>query len=340
MKTRILGKTGFEVSIIGFGGIPIQQCSQEEANKLIKTALEQGINFIDTARGYTVSEELIGNALKKFNRDAFYVATKTAGRTYEAAKADFETSYKNLGLDVIDLYQFHNLSKQSDYDIVMGEGGAMEFFKEMKQKGYIREIGLTSHSADMMDIALDSGEFATMQFPVNAVEYQGLPLLEKAKGLNIGTIAMKPIAGGVLFDKGEESLRYILENENLTVAIPGMYTIDEVMKNSAVGRNFQPLDDGEEKALLEVAEKLGDDFCRRCQYCAPCTMGIDIPGLFTLDLYLTKYHLEDWAKGRYDKLAVKASACIECGECMARCPYHLPIIEKLKGVSQRFEGGL
>lgn len=338
MRSRRLGKTNFEVSIIGLGGIPIQQCTQEEANELIKTAIEQGINFIDTARGYTVSEELIGKALKQLNRDDYYVATKTMGRTYEAAKADFEISYKNLGVDVIDLYQFHNLAKKEDYDIVMSEGGAMEFFKEMKQKGYIKEIGITSHSADLMDLALDSGEFATMQFPVNAVEYQGLPLLEKAKKLDIGTIAMKPIAGGVLFDKGEESLRYILENENLTVAIPGMYSIDEIMRNSEIGNNFIPLSEEEKRELMEEAENLGDNFCRRCQYCAPCTVGIDIPGLFTLDLYLTKYNLVEWAKTRYENMLVKASECIECGDCMSRCPYDLPIIEKLEGVSQRFEG--
>lgn len=338
MRTRRLGKTNFEVSIIGLGGIPIQQCTQEEADKLIKTALEQGINFIDTARGYTISEELIGNALKQVNRDEVYVATKTMARTYEAAKADFEISYKNLGVEVIDLYQFHNLAKKEDYDIVMSEDGAMRFFKEMKEKGYIREIGITSHSADLMDIALDSGEFATMQFPVNAVEYQGLPLLEKAKKLDIGTIAMKPIAGGVLFNKGEQSLRYILENENLTVAIPGMYSVDEIMRNAEVGKNFRPLSDQERKELMEEADSLGNDFCRRCQYCAPCTVGIDIPGLFTLDLYLTKYNLVEWAKTRYENALVKASECIECGDCMTRCPYHLEIIDKLAGVSQRFEG--
>lgn len=336
MKKRILGKTNFEVSIIGLGGIPIQQCNQEEANILVKTALERGINFIDTARGYTVSEELIGNALKNVRRDDFYVATKTMGRTYEAAKADFEISYKNLGLDVIDLYQFHNLSKKNDYDIVMGEGGAMEFFKEIKQKGYIREYGITSHSADLINEVLDSGEFATLQFPINAVESQGFPLIEKAHKLNMGTIAMKPIAGGVLFNKGEESLRYILENENLTVAIPGMYSVDEIIKNTDVGNNFQPLSEEEKKELMEEAGRLGDDFCRRCQYCAPCTVGIDIPTLFTFDLYLTKYNLTDWARARYASMKFKASDCIECGTCMTRCPYHLPIIEKLKAVDRHF----
>lgn len=338
MEKRTLGKTGFNISVIGFGGIPMQQLNQEKSDELIKTCIEQGINFIDTARGYTVSEELIGNSLKKLNTKGIYVATKTMGRTYEAAKKDFEISYKNLGLETIDLYQFHNISKKEDYDIVMGENGAMKFFKEIQKKGYIREIGITSHSADLMDMALDSGEFSTMQFPVNAVECQGIPLIEKATKLNIGTIAMKPIAGGVLMNHGEESLRYILEDKNLTVAIPGMYSVDEVMRNTYIGNNLKPLGEEEKKELLEEAKSLGNNFCRRCNYCQPCTVGINISQMFTLDLYKTKYNLIEWSEARYDTEKVKASECIKCGVCESRCPYDLPIIEKLEGVSERFEG--
>ncbi len=338
MEYRRLGKTGYNVSIIGFGGIPIQQNTQEEADLLIKTCISQGINFIDTARGYTVSEELIGNALKKMNAKDIYIATKTMGRTYEAAKKDFEISYKNLGRETIDLYQFHNIAKIEDYNTVMGENGAMKFFKEMQKKGYIREIGLSSHSADLMNIALDSGEFSTMQFPINAVESQGFPLIEKAKKFDIGTIAMKPIAGGVLMNHGKESLKYILENKNLDVAIPGMWSLDEVMTNTSIGNNFIPLSDEEKAELLEEAKSLGTDFCRRCNYCQPCRVGINISQMFTLDLYKTKYNLVDWAEARYDTEKVKADECIKCGDCESRCPYHLPIINKLEGVSERFEG--
>lgn len=337
MEYRRLGKTGFNVSVIGFGGIPIQQCTQEQVDELIKVAIDQGINFYDTARGYTISEELIGNSLKKLNIKDIYIATKSMGRTYDAAKADFEKSYKNLQRDVIDLYQFHNIAKKEDYDIVMGENGAMKFFKEMQQKGYIREIGITSHSADLMSMALESGEFSTMQFPVNAVESQGFPLIEKATKLDIGTIAMKPIAGGVLMNHGEESLRYILENENLTVAIPGMYTVDEIMTNTNVGNNFKPLEGEEREDLIKEAKSLGTDFCRRCNYCQPCTVGINISQMFTLDLYKTKYHLDEWSEARYDTEKVKASECIKCGVCESRCPYDLKIIKKLEGVTERFE---
>lgn len=341
MEKRRLGKTGFEVSIIGFGGIPIQQCTQNQATELIKTAIHQGINFIDTARGYTNSEELIGKALRELNiKEKVYIATKTMGRTYEAAKKDFETSYRNLGVETIDLYQFHNIAKEADFETVMGENGAMKFFREIQEKGYIREIGITSHSADMMNKALDTGLFSTMQFPINAVESQGIPLLEKASKMDIGTIAMKPIAGGVLMNHGEESLKYILENKNLTVAIPGTWSIDEVLKNTEVGNNFKPLSEAERKELLDEAKSLGTEFCRRCNYCQPCTAGINISQMFTLDLYMTKYHLEDWAKARYETEKVKASECIECGECESRCPYHLPIIKKLAGVAERFEGNI
>lgn len=337
MEKRILGRTGFEVSIIGLGGIPIQQCSQEDATKLIKAAYDNGINFIDTARAYTVSEDYIGRALKDLGIDDMYIATKTAARTYEGAKKDFEISYRDLAVDCIDLYQFHNLSTMEDYYIVMGDDGAYKFFEEMKEKGLIKEIGITSHSADVMDIALDSDYFSTMQFPYNVVESQGVPLLEKAHKKNIGTIAMKPIAGGVLMNHGEEAIRYILENENLTLAIPGMSTIDEVKRNSEIGKNFKPLEEREKEELIEVAKSLGNDFCRRCNYCQPCTVGINISNMFTIDLYNTKYGLHDWAQGRYDSSDVKPDECIECGDCEARCPYDLPIIEKLKGVRSRFE---
>lgn len=339
MEKRRLGKTDFYVSVIGFGGIPIQQCTQEGATKIIKACVDEGINFIDTARGYTISEKLIGKAIKNINRKDIYIGTKTMGRTYEEAKKDFEISMRDLDVEYIDLYQFHNLSKEEEYETVMGENGAMKFFKEMKEKGYIREIGVTSHSADMMDKLLDIEEIATMQFPINPVETQGLPLLEKAKKKDIGTIAMKPIAGGVLKDYGEESLRYILENENLTVAIPGMKSVEEVRRNGKVGSDFHPLEREKKEELLKVAKSLGTDFCRRCNYCAPCTVGINISGNFTLDLYNTKYNLHDWAKSRYDAQSIKADQCIECGICESRCPYDLPIIEKLKGVSERFQGG-
>lgn len=344
MITRRLGSTNWQVSIVGFGGIPIQQCDQDQVRDLLKLAIDRGVNFIDTARGYTVSEALIGHALKSLDRDSLYIATKTMGRTYEDAKKDFEISFRDLSLDTIDLYQFHNVSKEEDYQTIMGPGGAMEFFLEMKEKGYIREIGITSHSADLLREKIEDKKFqeniSTIQFPNSAVETQGLDIFKRARELDMGTIAMKPIAGGVLLNHAEESLRLILENEDLTLAIPGMYTEEEVIKNTDLAINYKPLDDDERKSLKEEADLLGNDFCRRCNYCQPCPQNINISGLFLLELYYEKYGLVDWASKRYEDTPVKADECIKCGKCEAKCPYHLQIRDRLDHIDQLFNGGI
>ena len=336
MITRRLGRTGWDVSIIGFGGIPIQRCDAKEVTELLKLAVDQGVNFIDTARGYTVSESLIGEALKSIDRDSVYIATKTMGRTYEEAKKDFEISYSALGVDVIDLYQFHNVSKPEEYETIMGPGGAMEFFKEIQEKGLIKEIGITSHSVDLLSEVIESGEFSTAQFPYNAVEVQGKDMFARCKELDIGTIAMKPIAGGVLMNHGEQSLRYILEDENLTLAIPGMYTEDEVLANSNIGKDLVPLSDAERLDLQNEVDKLGNDFCRRCNYCQPCPSGIAISGMFLFDLYYNKYGLTEWAASRYKDTEPKADRCVKCGICEERCPYDLKIREKMDHVVETF----
>lgn len=140
---------------------------------------------------------------------------------------------------------------------------------------------------------------------------------------------MKPLAGGAIED-ASLALRYVCSNPYVTVVIPGMADPSELEENIAACEDTAPLTEEEKQKLDEVREQLGTDFCRRCNYCAPCTVGIDIPGVFLFAGYLQRYNLAEWGKSRYNTLKVKASACIECGECETRCPYHLPIREKLK----------
>lgn len=331
MEKRVLGRTGFEVSAIGFGGIPIQRVDKDLAYELIKEAYEQGINFIDTARGYMESESLLGYALEKFGRDKFILATKSMARTYDGVLEELHISLKNLRTDYIDLFQFHNVRNKEQLDTIMGEDGALKTIKEYKEKGIIKEIGITSHSADLLDIAMDTGEFSTIQYPYNPVERQGEPIFKKAKENNIGVIVMKPLAGGAI-PKGELCLRFILENEDVTTAIPGMDSLEQVRENARAGNEVRPLTDEERHSLMEEAASLGEEFCRRCGYCAPCTVGIDIPNQFIMEGYYTRYNLQDWAKMRYDAMEVKAKDCIECGKCETRCPYDLPIMKMLKRV--------
>ena len=331
MEYRILGKTGLKISRMGFGGIPIQKIDEEGTRKLLHEMMEMGVNYIDSARGYTVSEQYIGYGLEGI-RDKFVLATKSMSRTKEAMAADIETSLGNFRTDYIDLYQVHNPSMEQ-LDQVIGEGGALEALMEAKAAGKIGHIGLTAHSTAVFERALGLDCVETIMFPYNIVEQQGAELIHKCAEKNIGFIDMKPLAGGAIED-ATLALRYVCSNPDVTVVIPGMAEVRELEQNLAACSNTEPLADEELKAMDKVREQLGTDFCRRCNYCAPCTVGINIPSVFLFAGYLQRYDLADWAKDRYSTLKVKASACIGCGKCEPRCPYHLPIREKLKKCAQ------
>ena len=331
MEYRILGKTGLKISRMGFGGIPIQKIDEEGTRKLLHEMMEKGVNYIDSARGYTVSEQYIGYGLEGI-RDKFVLATKSMSRTKEAMAADIETSLGNFRTDYIDLYQVHNPSMEQ-LDQVIGEGGALEALMEEKAAGKIGHIGLTAHSTAVFERALGLDWVETIMFPYNIVEQQGAELIHKCAEKNIGFIDMKPLAGGAIED-ATLALRYVCSNPDVTVVIPGMAEVRELEQNLAACSNTEPLTDEELKAMDKVREQLGTDFCRRCNYCAPCTVGINIPSVFLFAGYLQRYDLADWAKDRYSTLKVKASACIGCGKCEPRCPYHLPIREKLKKCAQ------
>jgi predicted aldo/keto reductase-like oxidoreductase len=333
MEKRRLGKTEMMVSTVGFGGIPLQKLDQETVNKLIDEAISLGINFIDSARAYTISEELIGNALIG-RRDKMYIASKTAAKDYETAKKDIEISLKNLKTDYLDLYQFHFVRSMEQYNQIISENGAYRAFKEAMDEGKIRNIGITSHSADILMNVIESGLFSTIQFPYNPIEKQGEEMFKRSKELDLGTIVMKPVAGGA-FERGELSIKWILNNNNIDVAIPGMDNIDQVRINAKSGFDYN-LNEEELTLINKTVSELGDTFCRRCGYCLPCPQGIDIPSMFVIDAYMKRYKLNDWANIRYDALDVKANACVECGKCETKCPYNLPIINMLKNVTKTF----
>lgn len=329
-----LGSTDMKVVPLGLGGIPLQRIEQEEATELIKACLERGINFIDTARGYTVSEGYIGRALKELDYPEVYIATKNMARTAQAFEEEMEESFKQLGLEVIDLYQFHNIRSLDEFDELIGPDGAYAFAKKIQEQGRIRYLGLTTHRVDVLERAIDSELFATVQFPLNYMERQGESLLRRAKEKGIGVIIMKPFAGGALKYK-DLALSYLFHSGASHVIIPGIDSLDQL------DMNFKQLDRGplldEELVLIqEEVGELGEHFCRRCGYCLPCSVGIDIPTVFLMEGYYSRYNLQDWAVERYASFDKKASDCIACGLCESRCPYELPIISMLSKVEKVF----
>lgn len=333
MKYVTLGKTGLTVSKAGLGGIPIQKSNAEEVKKLVRALMEKGVNYIDSARGYTVSEQLLGEALEGI-RDKFVLATKSMARTKEAMERDIETSLKNFRTDYIDLYQIHNPG-MADLDTVVGEGGALEALLEAKAAGKIGHIGLTAHSLQVFEHALTLEWVETIMFPYNIVEQQGRELIARCAAAGKGFIDMKPLAGGAIED-GRLALRYVLSNPAVTVSIPGMATVEELNANVAGAANTAPLTPEEEAACQKVRDALGTQFCRRCNYCAPCTVGISIPSVFLFQGYLNRYGLQQWGRERYATLQTKAGACIRCGACEPRCPYNLPIRQMMQKAAEDF----
>ena len=333
MQYTTLGKTGLHISSLGVGGIPIQKVDAQKTRELMEELVRQGVNYIDTARGYTVSEAYLGEALCGI-RDKFVLATKSMARTRDAMAKDIDISLGNLRTDYIDLYQVHNPS-MADLETVCAPGGALEALLEAKAAGKIGHIGVTAHMDTVFERALELDWVETIMFPYNIVETHGEALMRRAAEKNIGFIAMKPLAGGALED-ARLAMRFIAQNADVSVVIPGMYDVREIRENVKAGGDAQPLTQEELAQIAKTREELGTQFCRRCNYCQPCAAGINISGIFVLEGYLQRYGLGDWAKQRYAAFAKKAGDCLGCGACESRCPYQLPIRDMLARCAREF----
>jgi len=258
---KVLGRTGLKVKTLGFGGIPIQPLSEEEAIRIVRKCYDLGMNYYDTARMYSNSEERIGKALEDV-RENVYLATKSLQRKAEGIKKDFAVSVKNLRTDYIDVYQLHNISTEEEWEQVQAEGGALEAVYELKEQDKINHISVTSHSPDLAAEMIKSDHFSTVMIPYNFFQPKPadmlLPLCQK---LDVGTIIMKPFGGGAISD-AYTALKYVYNNPDTDLVIPGVASIAEVEENNEVWQGDWTLSQ-EERALIENDEKLlGEEFRR------------------------------------------------------------------------------
>jgi predicted aldo/keto reductase-like oxidoreductase len=291
-------------------------------------AIHRGVDFIDTSRAYTTSERRIGLALKQTDKKVI-LASKSHSRTSDAVRADLETSLKELQRDYIDLYQCHFVKDDADYQKAISQGGALEALKKAKEEGLIGHIGITSHSLDVLARSLDDGLFDTLMTCFSFLEPQTRDrVIPKALEKNIGVIAMKPFSGGVI-DNAGLALKYVLSQPGVLV-IAGVESKDLFDENWKVFQDGQGLTDKEKMEIEEIRKRYEKVFCRRCDYCQPCTEDIPIQIVLGIRSMVKRMGKGILQKGRQREAIEKARNCTECGECMTRCPYELPIPDLIK----------
>jgi predicted aldo/keto reductase-like oxidoreductase len=338
MQTIRLGKTGLEPSRVGFGGIPIQRLTEGEAVTVVRRCLDLGVTFFDTAHGYTTSEERIGHALAVMagRRDRYILATKTPARDRAAAQRHLALSLSRLKTDYVDLWQFHNVSSFEAYEQVLGPGGAMEAARKAQEEGAVRHIGITSHSMDVALRAVVSGMFETLQFPFNFVTNEAAErLLPLAQANDVGFIAMKPFAGGLL-GNAKLAIKYLLQFDSV-LPDPGIEIVEEIEEIVEIVRGSWALTPEERVEMERVRAEVGTRFCRRCGYCEPCPQGVHISTIMNLRSFWRRFPPEGFTTGWIAEAVTSAELCINCRECEEKCPYRLPIQEVLEENQAFFE---
>ena len=330
-----LGKTGLMVSRIGFGGIPIQRLTDDQAVTVVKKCLDLGITYIDTANAYTTSEARIGIAIAG-RRKGLTIATKSGARNKEGVEQHLALSLKNLGTDYIDLYQFHGVNDSKNLQMVLDPNGPMSVVQKAMKDGVIKHVGITSHSMDAAKEAVKTDRFETIMFPFNFITSEPAEeLLPLCREHDVALIAMKPLAGGML-DNATIAFKYLLQFPDVIplVGIEKPPEIEEIV--GLLGKSWK-LTAAERRQMQKMIAELGNKFCRRCDYCQPCTANIAISTVMNMPSFAKRMPPARIFTGMFGDVMKRAYDCTDCGDCEERCPFKLPIREIMKERRDWFE---
>ncbi|WP_406543129.1 aldo/keto reductase [Clostridium ljungdahlii] len=325
MQTVTLGKTGLVVSKNGFGALPIQRISKKDAVYLLQKAFYNGINYFDTARAYSDSEEKLGAAFS-YIRDRITISTKTAAQNANDFWKDLEQSLKNLQTNYIDIYQFHNPAfcpKPGD------ELGLYDAMIEAKKQGKICFIGITNHRLAVAKEAIESNLYDTLQFPFSYLASNAdIEIVEACKKNNMGFIAMKALSGGLITNSAM-AYAYLAQFQHVA-PIWGIQRESELDEFLSYNDNPPVLTENMKKQIEHDRKELSGDFCRGCGYCMPCSAGIQINDCARMSLLLRRAPQNVYLSEEWQEKMKKIEDCIHCNKCMSKCPYGLNTPELLK----------
>lgn len=329
MQMRRLGRTGLEVSAIGCGGIPIFRAEKAEAVKVLKHAMDLGVNYFDTARGYDKggSEDRLSDAIKGRRRQVIIGSKATARKKSDMAKA-IDESLKTLQVDYIDVYKCHHVITPEEWAQVSGPDGAMEALREAREAGKIRFIGISGHRPEVLAEAVKTGEIDVLLIPFNFVKDEPAEVLfPHTRDWDVGVTIMKPL-GGSLFQHADICLRWILQHEAVSTICVGMWKKWEVDQNVAVGNNPEPLNLEERDWLMDERARWDREYCRLCYKCEEkCSEGVPTRSLMILDLNYRRFGMARMMANGMDKQIAATAACETCAhhQCAGYCAYGLPI---------------
>ncbi len=329
MRMKVLGKSGISVSAVGLGGIQFSKITKAEVAKVVRTALDSGINFLETAYGYFDSEEKIGAALRG-RRDDVILASKSGARDGKTFTKHLHESLKRLRRETIDIYQLHGVDSAESLRQALGPRGAVKAAAKALRQGKIRSLGISSHSLKLSLKAVEMDVFDSIQYPISLIntEVPRSGLLGKARKRNVGILAMKPLGGGRITD-ARVALGYIYRFRSV-VPVVGVETPAQVRQLARIADRPPKLTSKDMRAIRKIRQTIGTTFCRACRYCEPCPQGISIFRVLYFPIYVRQMGAERILKDGIPDYLAKAEDCIECGRCEQRCPFHLRIMAGLK----------
>lgn len=327
MEKVRLGKTNLIVTKLGWGGIPIQRVGEREAVSVIRGVMEMGVNLLDTARAYTNSEHRVGLALQKVSKPII-LSSKSAVKTGKIYQEVHE-SLKQMKVKKIHIYHLHNVSNAEDYEKVISREGAYEGLMRARDEGLIDHIGISSHNLSVLERAIEDGHFEVMMTCYSFLEPDaGKKLFPLARAKDVGVLAMKSFSGGVIEEVGP-ALRYVLSTPDI-VPIPGSETLEKAQENWKIFMEGGALTEKDKERIEAIRKEYDHQFCRRCDYCQPCTEKISIQFIVGLKSIFKRFGPQADELGWMKNLIERARNCSECGECLPRCPYQLPIPDLIK----------